>query len=115
MATWPITLPALWHADSFQESDADNLIRSPVDMGPAKRRRRTTAAERFVQNTIHLTNAQYTILRNFYAQDCAHGAISFTRLDAHGVSRTFYFERPPQYEYVAYDWWNATLTLSERY
>lgn len=115
MPAWPITLPAFWGADNFQESEAENLIISPMEVGPPKRRRRSTAAMRTVQSTVHLTESQYTILRNFFTQDCAHGALSVTRTDAHGVSRTFYFERPPQYTYVGYDWWQVTLMFLERY
>lgn len=115
MATWPGTLPAFWGADNYREQEADTILKSPNDKGPPKRRRLSTAGLRSVTSTLDITEAQYEILRNFFKVDCAHGALSFTRIDAHGVSRTFYFERPVEYVYAGFDWWQATLTLSERY
>ena len=115
MAAWPGTLPALWTADGYQERDADNIIKSAPDVGPSKRRRRSTAAVRRVECVVDLTDAQRATLRTFYAQTCAHGALSFTRTDAHGTVRTFYFDAPPQYSYLSYDWWQARLMLEEKY
>ncbi len=42
MATWPATLPAP-ALSSLRETPPDNLIRTQMDKGPAKVRRRTTA------------------------------------------------------------------------
>ena len=115
MAAWPGTLPAFWGADDYEEQEADNLIVSPNEYGPPKRRRRTTSGLRPVSSTIDITEAQYQILREFFITDCAHGALSFTRTDAHGTSRTFYFARPVSYTYQGYDWWSARLSLLEQY
>jgi hypothetical protein len=115
MAAWPGTLPAFWGAADYQEQEASNLLTSPNDIGPPKRRRRTTAGVRGVMSTVDLTEAQYQIMRTFFIVDCAHGALSFTRTDAHGTMRTYNFERPISYTYQGYDWWQARLILSERY
>lgn len=115
MPAWPGTLPALWTANGYREQDADNVIRSAPDVGPPKRRRRSTAAMRRIDCVVDLTDTQRATLKAFYAQDCAHGALSFTRIDAHGTSRTFYFEAPPAYSYAGYDWWQAELVLGEKY
>jgi hypothetical protein len=115
MAAWPGTLPDLWSADGFEEQDADNVIVSPNEVGPPKRRRRSTAAMRTVRAGIDLTEAEYVIMRSFYESDCAHGAVSFTKDDAHGTERTFYFKRPPRYAYTGFNWWRVELELEERY
>jgi hypothetical protein len=70
MAAWPSTLPA--HLiNTFTETPPDNVIRSSVDRGAAKIRKRTTANVRPVSFSMFLTPAQVVALDTFYAANAA--------------------------------------------
>lgn len=64
MAVWPSTLPIT--RDAFSEAPADRVLRSNMDVGPAKLRRRTTSAVRPVQMRLMLTEAQLATFETFY-------------------------------------------------
>lgn len=70
MASWPPSLPA--HLiNTFTETMPDNVIRSSVDRGAAKIRKRTTANVRPVAFTMILTPAQVVALDAFYSANAA--------------------------------------------
>lgn len=65
MARWPLNLlipPSI----NFSQSRASNTIRSAMEVGPAKVRRRTTAGVRQVQFSLVLTTAELEYLTQFY-------------------------------------------------
>lgn len=76
MPVWPASLPAPT-LSSLVESPANNLIRSAMDKGPAKLRRRTTANVKPISFMLKLTAAQWDTLLEFYEVDTFSGAISF--------------------------------------
>lgn len=74
--TWPATLPQCVQINGYSESIGYNVIRTPMDAGPAKMRRRSkmaeplsvkfvmdstqlTALETFVKDTIKITSRFY--------------------------------------------------------
>ena len=67
MDSWPENLPQDWYlADNGPDyKPADSTIRSSVTAGPAKLRRRWTAAPETVTLTGHLDEAELKILRDF--------------------------------------------------
>lgn len=111
MATWPATLPppAL---NSLVESAPDNLIRTSMDKGPAKVRRRTTANVRPLQFTLHLTPAQVTTLDTFFNDTTFGGADAFDYTHPRtGAAVSARFKEVPQYnerEGIIYD---ASISL----
>lgn len=52
--------------DNFVESPPERTIRSNMDVGPAKVRRRTIAAVTPVSFSMYLTTDEWTTLYNFY-------------------------------------------------
>lgn len=52
--------------DGFSESPPERTIRTNMDVGPAKVRRRTVAAVGHIGFTLWLTNAEWDTLYNFY-------------------------------------------------
>lgn len=97
MAMWPATLPAP-SINSFQETPPDNLIRSNMDKGPAKVRRRTTANVRPIQFTLMLTEAQVAILDTFFNTTVFGGAEEFDYTHPRtGDAVSARFVSPPQY------------------
>jgi hypothetical protein len=102
-ATWPATLPDSFEVDSYNEAEADSLIRSQVDAGPAKVRRRFSGNVRPVQGRMTLTSEQLNTLRTFFRTTLAMGALPF---DWHehlpdgvdnGTAATFRFVEKPKY------------------
>lgn len=78
VATWPADLPQTPLADGFTFEEATSVIRSEVDVGPAKVRRRSTATVGTFSMTLKLTAAQRGTLRDFFRHDLEEGARSFT-------------------------------------
>lgn len=72
MTTWPSTLKIL--KDNFSESPPDRVIRSSMEIGPAKIRRRSSSAIRPVQFKMMLNDTQLTAFETFYE---ANDALSF--------------------------------------
>ena len=113
MAAWPATLPDFFQVGGFQEISAINTIRTKMEVGPDKVRRRTSTDVRTHVGNMWLTDAQYTILETFYVTDHLSGALSFTMDDAHGNNQTFRFVKPPSYTTVGPNNWQVRLDLEE--
>lgn len=78
MATWPSGKRFTPLVGTFKESPPDNLIRSSMDKGPEKVRRRTTANIRPISFTLLLSKADTQVLDSFYTDDLYSGADEFT-------------------------------------
>lgn len=113
MAAWPGTLPDFFQIRGFTETGADNIIRSSVDVGPEKVRRRTVTNVRRHVGNMWLTDSQYTELKTFFEVTHEYGALSFTMDDAHGTNQTFRFVSPPKYTTVGPNNWQVRLDLEE--
>lgn len=78
MPTWPVTLPQLPLQDGFSEKRPKNVIRTSMDQGKAKTRRRYTAGVRNFTVQLFMTTAQVAIFDAFQSDECYDNAISFT-------------------------------------
>lgn len=85
-------------------------MRSPMDIGPAKVRRRFTATSRYLTGTIYLTTkAQRTTLDNFFDTTTQGGTLEFDMADpADGATEVFRFLGPPEYDHQFGDDANGT-------
>jgi hypothetical protein len=81
-AVWPETLPQAPLLSGYAEGMGKQALRTDMDAGPAKIRRRSTAAQRPLQWPITVTRAQLAILRAFWEDDCQGGTLAFTMPDA---------------------------------
>ena len=97
MATWPTSLP-LPLANTLKETPPESSIRTQMDKGPAKVRRRTTAAVRPLSFEMVCDTTQIQTLDDFYVTDTAGGSDEFIythpRTNAAVSAR---FTAPPQY------------------
>lgn len=96
MPTWPATLPEYVLADGYTEAAPNNAIRSEMEIGPAKVRRRTTATPTPVTCQIRITPAQRADLLMFFETDTASGSLAWDWV--HPVTRAaavFRFTAPP--------------------
>lgn len=77
MPVWPVSLPQDVLIDGYDERPPDTTLRSTMDEGPAKVRRRFTAGVRVFSVTVALTRAQVETLDAFYRTDLQGGALRF--------------------------------------
>jgi len=76
MATWPATLPPPL-AGSYREASPQTAVRTQMEVGPAKVRRRAAVGVRQLAFSMHLTLAELNTLRTFFETTTAAGALSF--------------------------------------
>jgi len=74
--TWPTTLPAPLQ-DGFSETPPDTSVRSSMDSGPDKIRRRYTAGPRLFSLKYHLTKALVATLDDFFVTTSRSGSLAF--------------------------------------
>lgn len=74
---WPITLPQALLINGYAEAPANTSLRTAMDAGPAKVRRRFTAGVRPISGQIIVTTAQLAILKTFYNITSQSGALRF--------------------------------------
>jgi len=77
MVAWPASLPQKLMRAGFSEAPANTLLRTEMDAGPGKVRRRNTAGIRPVQGKITVTKAQLTTFKTFYNDTIQGGALRF--------------------------------------
>lgn len=77
MATWPSTLPQRATRDGFQESADGVVLRSTVDVGPAKLRPRYTAEVKVFACALVLDSTQVATLETFYETTTVFGTGPF--------------------------------------
>lgn len=74
---WPEDLPQSPLSDGFQETLPDNTLRSKMEQGPAKLRRRGTDASGKITMLFLLSAAQCTSLDIFYQNTLSGGSLRF--------------------------------------
>lgn len=83
MPTWPASIPFFADmAPAARSGQQGGVIRSNMDIGPAKVRRRTSAMpSRRSAETGFLTKAELAAFESFFANDLAQGALAFDATD----------------------------------
>jgi len=80
---WPLTLPQEIQQSGYAESNIDNLIKTQMNIGPFKSRRRATEAYQPLKGSMLLTTDQRAIFYTFYKDSTntgvgiAFGSLSF--------------------------------------
>ena len=97
MADWSTALPQELAVNGYQESFRDNCVRTSMDVGPPKVRRRATAAPQLIRGTQVLTSTQVGSLRSFYRDTLNDGSTSFnwTHPTSGSTGVEVYFAAPP--------------------
>lgn len=112
MATWPSTLPQLPDRDGYSDQLQKITLRTEMDQGVAKSRRRFTAAARDRSISLLLTTAQTLDLDQFYL-DNASLTWDWINPRGGGVVSYRFKDRAPKYAYVGGDMWRATIDLEQ--
>lgn len=80
MAVWPSSLPDFVLRNGYEEGFKKLAIRSRMDSGATKRRRRFSDSPESYKFPIHFTSSELDIFKVFYEDDLAGGALSFTKV-----------------------------------
>lgn len=78
MATWPAGLSQCPLLDGYGEAPQSQVVRTQMDAGPAKQRRRFTAATRNIPVRYLMTSAELNLFEQWFDDDLAGGALPFT-------------------------------------
>lgn len=110
---YPPLLPTLAVLRSFAASEADNIVRTPMDAGPAKTRRRSTAAPlRWNMGHPAYTAPQLRAFLQFFREDTAHGSLPFQMADpVMGGVMTCRFAAPPSWAAVTTEEFSVSVSL----
>lgn len=76
--TWPSGIPDDLLLREASETFASNTIRTQMEVGPAKVRRRATSAPRSIGGKLLMTKTQAATLDTFYTTTTGGGASAFT-------------------------------------
>ncbi len=90
---WPDTLPQVFIQSGYQETLPEVAIRTQMDAGPAKVRRRFTVQVVPIKGQMRLTSAQKSYLETFFNVTLAGGSLAFTF--PHDGSVILRFTKPP--------------------
>lgn len=74
---WPSNLPQSPQWREYSEDQQDNVIRTDMDTGLAKVRKRFTAVSRFFNIKLNLTSDEADDLIDFFDNDCNFGTTEF--------------------------------------
>ena len=112
MATWPPSIPQDFLVNGYRERPPKNTIRTQMDAGPDKVRRRATTKPRTISGVIELTRAQVETLDAFFRTDLEDGALRFDWVHPRTLAAVqFRFLEEPEYSPVSGATWTASLNL----
>ena len=104
---WPATLPQTLLLQGYGESPGENQLRSPMEVGPAKVRRRATSAPRKVTGSLYLSASQLDDFKTFYNTTLLSGTLRFTWDDPTDTGTTV------EMRFSEVPTWSAQETLFE--
>jgi hypothetical protein len=112
MATWLTAnnFPQKFEQDGFTDAEPSIFIKTEMDAGPPKLRRRFTAGHRPISGTMIITSTQKASLKTFYQ---TYGSVEFNFPDPDtGSTVSVIFMAPPEYTSYAGIYWQVKLQFS---
>lgn len=98
MATFPSALAAKIQREGYKESPPDTAMRSSMDTGPDKVRRRSSAGVRPMTFTMFLSDSELDTLDNFYVNTVKECSLSFDFISLRsGATLSVRFTSAPEY------------------
>ena len=98
VSAWPSGLPDELLQSGYSQSSPDTTLKTEMEVGPAKIRRRSTAQTYPVKGTMKLTEAQLGTLRTFYETTLLGGSLRFSHKDPVSLTaKEFRFTAPPSW------------------
>lgn len=112
--SWPISLQELLSEQNFGITVGDTVLRSDMDIGPQKLRRRFTKGIDTFSASIYLTQAQYITFDAFF-KTTLNGGVEVFEFD-HPITQVlteFRFVGVPQYSSIGGGNYTASFTWEE--
>ena len=115
MTAWPGSLPSTPLNAGYVQTIKDTAIRSAMDQGPDKLRRRVTQDIRLIQMQFVMTTAQINTLRTFYNTTIqGTGRVDWTD-DLTGEASEYRFVGPPIYSFLEAGEWLVSINFEVYY
>lgn len=114
---WPVGLPQAPQVARYSQVDQDRTVRTSMDVGPAKVRRRATAAIETCEIELSLTRAQVATLKTFFRDSVFAGAVPFEwKHHETGNQIDYRFTGPPTFtprasRQAGTEYWTAAFQL----
>ncbi|RJP21679.1 MAG: hypothetical protein C4529_07060 [Deltaproteobacteria bacterium] len=115
--TWPPSLTRMPRVSELEETAPEVVIRSEVDVGPAKIRRRFTGDKRRFTVVLDLRRSEVATFDTWFKDTTYGGALSFSwELPRTGVAADFRFLSTPSYRPQAprgdgTEWWRVSFEI----
>lgn len=93
MSTWPASLPGI--RIPVTDQPQDQTLRTSMDSGPDKVRRRFSAGVRNQTMPMRLKGSQLDVLEDFYFDTLKGGSLSFDMENPKGGTSSYRFTAPP--------------------
>ena len=113
MAAWPVSLPqSLQGGGDYQETPENTVIRSTMETGIIKLRRRQTRSHSKMRGSMMLNGSQAGAMITFFQDTIKGGALPFTgSLGRSGLLQTYQFVEEPTISHIGGDTYMASLNL----
>jgi len=112
MTAWPTSLPQNVQVRGYGERLANTALRSSMEAGAPKVRRRFTAAPKQVEVSLVMTSAETEDLEEFYDDALYGGTQPFDwTLPRTGAAITYRFLEPPSFRAAGPDQWEVAMKL----
>lgn len=110
---WPKELPQVLMSDGLSATKKNCIVRTEMDAGPVKQRRRYTVATKEFTGSIICNEEQRLRLERFYDEEIGSGALRFVMRDSQTLKPAeFRFLEAPT-EDNADGLWKITLKLEK--
>ena len=97
LADRPINLSGCWA--KWQEKSFDQLVRTNMDTGEPKVRRRFTRTVRSAKVQVNYTKDDYYLFLEWF-DNCRHGVLPTKMTEPSGVESVWRFATVPQYDWI---------------
>lgn len=112
---WPAGLPQNMLFDGYSEKLPDGSVRTEMDAGPPKIRKRSDAGYREISGQVILTTTQVEDLVGFYEDTLSQGSVLFEwKNQITQTTAEFRFREPPEINPVSANLFRATLQLEQK-
>lgn len=111
---WPGSLPQKIEANGFSKDIGANTIRSQMEVGLDKLRKRYTKQINKIVGTMQIDRTQYATLENFFLTTLNGGTLPFTFTDpVSNVTNTYRFLVPPNFKSIGGNYFSVQLNWEQ--